>query len=316
MAKKKKDLDENQEEFNENSGNEFGDDDENFGLPEVEYQPLDRDKEEGEKEEKKEDKGTKKPSKKTTKKKKDEPDFVFDTTSDVAEESSSPEDFDLEYADVNEPPEGGDDKKTESKSMGPVILTLIILVVVIGGVLGYIFWYAPMQEQKKYDAAIEAGDTAMGERKYQEAITSYEEAKTLRPAESYPNEQIKNAQQAINAALERQKAEAEAAARAEEEARLAAEAEKAANPEPGTVERLTERTGRYYVVVSSSVDGDLAMDFANRLSKNGVGVQVLSPIGKTPYHRVTILSKETYNDAQAEADKLKADYRNAWVVKY
>ena len=340
MAKKKKDLDENQEEFQDNSGNEFGEDDDNFGLPEVEYEPLDRgdsDSKEEEQpveeqpaeekpveeqpvaeepvEEPKEEKP--KPKRKPKTKKAVEPDFTFDDTSDDTDEpETSAEDFNLEYEEVNE--KSSEPSEKDKKSMGPIIMTIVILIVVIGGVLGYIFYYAPMQEQKKYDTAIAEGDTAIKNSAWDEAISAYGGASELRPAESYPKEQITKANNAKKAAADKKKQDDEAAAKLAEEQRLAAEAEaaKGKSPEPGTVERLTESTGRYYVVIASSIDGDLAMDHALRVSKLGRGVQILSPIGNVQYHRVTLLSKDTYAEAQTEADNLQTEYNNAWVVKY
>jgi uncharacterized protein HemX len=39
-----------------------------------------------------------------------------------------------------------------------------------------------------------------------------------------------------------------------------------AKPDAGTIEQLTERTQKFYVVISSSIDGDLVMDYAKKLS--------------------------------------------------
>ncbi|NJM93381.1 MAG: hypothetical protein HC842_00840 [Cytophagales bacterium] len=59
-------------------------------------------------------------------------------------------------------------------------------------------------------------------------------------------------------------------------------------PEPVTVEEtqtgalqvLNTNTGRYYVVVSSSIDGDMAMDYAKKLSAEGKNTYVIEPYGK------------------------------------
>lgn len=53
-----------------------------------------------------------------------------------------------------------------------------------------------------YKNAIAAGDRAMGLEKWEDAIKEYQEAVTLKPAESYPNDQIKKAQENINKAAE------------------------------------------------------------------------------------------------------------------
>ncbi|NBW37696.1 MAG: hypothetical protein EBR30_22290, partial [Cytophagia bacterium] len=119
------------------------------------------------------------------------------------------------------------------------------------------------------------------------------------------------------------KAEAEeqerlAQERLEEERRRAqAEAEANAKPKEGSIETLSERTKRYYVVVSSSIDGDLVMDYAKKLSANGVNCKIIPPYGKVKFSRLTIAEGDTYASAQTLADGLKAQYGDGlWVIKY
>lgn len=104
-----------------------------------------------------------------------------------------------------------------------------------------------------------------------------------------------------------------------EAARLRAEAEKAAaTPAAGTIETLSGRTGRYYVVVASSIDGDLIMDFAKKLAAKGTGSKIIPPFGKTKFHRLAVAEADTYANAQGTADGMKGgDYGDkVWVVKY
>lgn len=104
-----------------------------------------------------------------------------------------------------------------------------------------------------------------------------------------------------------------------EAARLKAEAEKAAaTPAPGTIETLSGRTGRYYVVIASSIDGDLIMDFAKKLAAKGTGSKIIPPFGKTKFHRLAVAEADTYANAQGTADGMKGgDYGDkVWVVKY
>ena len=90
-----------------------------------------------------------------------------------------------------------------------------------------------------------------------------------------------------------------------------------ATPAEGTIETLTERTRRYYVVVASAIDDDLIMDYAKNLSKKGVSSKIIPPFGKVKFFRIAVAEGETYADAQATADGLKAQYGDgAWVVKY
>lgn len=61
--------------------------------------------------------------------------------------------------------------------------------------------------QEKYQAAVQKGDKAFGQQQYQEAITAYQEALSLKPAEAYPKNKIKEAEQAL-AALAKKEEEA------------------------------------------------------------------------------------------------------------
>jgi hypothetical protein len=122
------------------------------------------------------------------------------------------------------------------------------------------------------------------------------------------------------AELKKQKAEEERLAKLrEEEERKRREAEAAANAKPaeGTIETLTERTRRYYVVVSSNIDDDLIMDYAKKLSAKGVGTKIIPPFGKTKFYRLAIADHDTFALAQTNADAAKTEYGSAlWVIKY
>jgi hypothetical protein len=88
-------------------------------------------------------------------------------------------------------------------------------------------------------------------------------------------------------------------------------------PVAGAIETLSERTGRYYVVVASALDSDLLMDYARKLSDKGVGSRIIPPYGKHKVSRLTIAEGDSFNAAQAKADELKAEYGDAlWVLKY
>ena len=91
-----------------------------------------------------------------------------------------------------------------------------------------------------------------------------------------------------------------------------------AKPVAGTIETLSGRSGRYYVVVASSIDGDLIMDYAKKLSAKGATLKIIPPFGKTKFHRLAVSDADTYANAQAAADGMKGgDYgNNVWVVKY
>jgi hypothetical protein len=167
----------------------------------------------------------------------------------------------------------------ENKSKAPVIVGIVVaLAVVIAGTLFYFFVYKPQQAQK--------------ERAVREA--------------------------------------AELKARQEEEIRLRQEREEAARrraadslaaivaiPKEGTITTLTDRTKRYYVVVTSAVDGDLVMDYAKKLSAKGISTKIIPPYGKYKFSRLAIGDFDTFATAQASADAAKGDYGGAvWVLKF
>jgi hypothetical protein len=124
-------------------------------------------------------------------------------------------------------------------------------------------------------------------------------------------------------AKEREAQERERKAIEEEERRRreAGEAEIQAKqtekPATGVIDTLTERTKRYYVVLASSVDGDLIMDYAKKLSAKGVSTNILPPSEKLKFTRLTMGDFDSYASAQSAADAAKADYgANLWVIRY
>jgi hypothetical protein len=127
----------------------------------------------------------------------------------------------------------------------------------------------------------------------------------------------------------RQEQEAkDAAARKAESERLAEQqrlddeqrrADSLANAKPaiGEIETLSGRTGRYYVVVASAIDGDLIMDYAKKLSPKGVSSKIIPPHGKVKFYRLAIAEGDTYATTQETADGMKESYGGTvWVVKY
>ncbi|MBT1686497.1 DUF4366 domain-containing protein [Dawidia soli] len=264
MARRKKLSD---EQSSENTDNIHQESDDNFGLPEVEYEPLNRD----------------------TSTPKEEPAASTHTSySSQQEETIEPEyvepvsghdeevlDEDPAYAPVHTYEED------EPAPVWPkVLITLLILVVVGGGAYWYFGIERPRQQAAEAAAQAEADKRAADKR-----------AADL--------------------------AAAQAAQREEDERRRADSLANLA-PKEGSVEALTDRTGRYYVVVASAIDDDLIMDYAQKLSKNGVVCRIIPPFGKTQFSRLAVDVKDTYADAQATADGMKGgDYGNEiWVVRY
>lgn len=167
----------------------------------------------------------------------------------------------------------------ENKSRTPVIIGVVVaLAVVIFGALFYFYVYKPQQAEKERIAQEDAARRAREE------------------------QQIRDRQAAEQAANQR---------RADSLAAIPTQ------PAEGTIETLTDRTRRYYVVITSAVDGDLVMDYAKKLSAKGVSTKIIPPFGKYKFSRLAIGDFDTFANAQASADAAKAEYGGAvWVLKF
>jgi hypothetical protein len=225
----------NKEDESNQKSNQNEDD---FGLPELDFKPLDKEE---------------------------------DVTPPVTEtKAKKTEEYKSEY--VSYVPED------EAKSKAPVFIALIIGVVVL--VAGWLVWkyvVEPSNMKAKQEKLAKAN-----------AIKSKEEA----------------------ARLAKQQEE-------EERQRLANEAAANAKPAEGVIEVLLAPTKRYYVVITSAIDGDLLMDTAKKLSSKGVGSKIIPPFGKAKFSRLAIGDYDSFAAAQSQADAVKADYGNAvWVIRY
>ena len=171
------------------------------------------------------------------------------------------------------------DTQDEPKSKAPIILGIVIvLVVAIAGYLIYNFVYKPKADAEK-----------------------------ARLEQLAKDNQLKK-QQAEEERLRKLK---------EEEERKRLEAIENAKPVIGTIETLSSRTRRYYVVVTSDIDDDLLMDFAKKLSAKGVSSKIIPPYGDIKFYRLAIADDETWASAQSKADAMKGDYGSGvWVLKY
>jgi hypothetical protein len=170
----------------------------------------------------------------------------------------------------------------EEKSKAPLVIGLVIAaVIIIAGFLIYNYVYKPAQEKAKQEEIARQKAAA-------DKAAKDKQARLLREQEEA-----------------RQKAIADSVALAN------------AKPAIGGIEVLSERTRRYYVVISTAIDDDLVMDYAKTLSKKGVGTKIIPPFGKTKFTRLAIADHDTYAKAQANADEVKATYGNeVWVVRY
>ncbi|NOS90665.1 MAG: hypothetical protein HOP30_01975 [Cyclobacteriaceae bacterium] len=239
------------EDENKNNQNE-----DNFGLPDLDYKPLDQ------LEEKQEET------------KVESTEFESGDTVVLHEEPARGED------EVKYDKHGFIPEPDEPKSNSKIVISLLIVVVV--AVASFLVW--------KYVIKPANEKTQM------ERLAKIEKDKKAKEEEA--------------ARLAKQKED-------EEAARLAAEAAAKATPAEGAIEKLTDKTGKYYVVVASAVDADLLMDHAKKLSSKGVSSKIIPPFGKSKFNRLAIGDHDTFASAQSAADASKADYGDAvWVIKY
>ncbi len=293
---KKKDVEE--EIIGEGEQEDINEADDTFGLPDIDLKPLDE-LDEVEEEIPDDNPVDEPPS---------EGDIPDDNPIDEPakptneEEVTSPDQIDNEFEESEDDlagkqeqeSVGSEDDKTEykpafqkkyeykeEKSAAPKIILSIIGVLLIAAGVYYFGFYAP--EQK-----------AVAEKKAQDDAA----AKKIADDEARDRKLEQDR-------LAREQAEADALAAQEEQI-----------PTVGEINIITEPTGRYYVVIGSFVDEDLAMDYGKDLSELGIGSMILRP-GQGKFNRLALSDFGSWNEAQLEADNLKSEYSDAlWVLKY
>jgi cell division septation protein DedD len=74
---------------------------------------------------------------------------------------------------------------------------------------------------------------------------------------------------------------------------------------------------RYFVVVGSFIDDDLARDYSDRLNKQGETTFLVHPYGEIHYFRLAVGQHENVDLALAAMEKIQGNYEeNLWVLKY
>lgn len=261
MTKKRKDDIDDNDDINEGRPDDINEADDNFGLPDVDYTPVDKTEEE--------------PVEHTTSSEETytEKESAYESGYTAPATAGTTSSYEPErYR-----------RKKESNAPKIIILILVILLVAAGAY--YFGIYRP--QQKAELARIEQENREAEEARQAQAEADREEA-------------------------ERQRLEAQ-----REAERRAAEEEAAKQPQTGTFEKVSSRTGNYYVIVASSLDEDLATDYAKRLTQQGYNTKLLAPTGNNKFHRVAVSDFGTWADAQQKADELKGEYGdNVWVVKF
>jgi hypothetical protein len=256
MARKKKPDDQSDDNPDQNGGN-----DDTFGLPEIEYEPISRET-------------AAEPEARTPEPEPERDESRY--TEDQPVTDNPMERDEVQQNQYNSPYYDDD----EGSSPWPKILGILALLLVVGAAVWYFGWKRPQDA-----AALEKT------RKEEQARMDSTRAEQERAA-----------------AEQRQIAE---------ETQRKADSVAHATPPAGTIETLNERTGRYYVVIASAIDGDLIMDYAKKLSAKGVNAKIIPPFGNVKFHRLTVAEGETFAAAAQTAEGLKGEYTDgAWVIKY
>jgi hypothetical protein len=248
MARRKK-PDEGQPSDNANE-NQNQNADDTFGLPEIDYKPLNREQ-------------APEPA----------PESSSATSQNQTYKEMEREEVQQNEYSQNQNTYYDDD---DNGSPWPKILGVLAILILVGGAV----WYFGFERPAKLKAE--------------------QAQKELEDAEAKKREQDQLAEQT----------------RLENERRVTDSLAAISNPATGAIDTLTERTGRYYVIVASAIDGDLLVDYARKLTPKGVSPKLIPPYGNVKFFRLAVAEGDTYTATQATADALKAEYNDAWVIKY
>ncbi len=197
-----------------------------------------------------------------------------------------------------------------------VIIFIILVVVVISAGSWYFMVYQPEQatvekarqeqlakvaaEKKaaelaaqnklRYNQLILDGDSAFEQEDWETAHARYTEASALFPNEQYPKDQLVLVNEKLDAM-----------------AKIAA----------GFIETIPSPTNRYYIIVSSSVDDDLAVDYATKLANEGNSVMIIEHnYNALPFFGVSLGDYDTQAQAEAALPLFSQYTDEAWVLKY
>jgi hypothetical protein len=74
---------------------------------------------------------------------------------------------------------------------------------------------------------------------------------------------------------------------------------------------------RYFVVVGSFIDDDLAKDYSSKLNKSGKPTFLIHPYGDIAYYRLAVAQYDNVKQALAMMEDQQGNYEeNLWVLKY
>ncbi len=256
------------EELNPQEQDNVNEADDSFGLPDLDYKPLDEDSAEPEEELNAEENAPLEEEPEI-----EEAESFSDDQNEVKEE--------IEQEETEEEKPALRYQLEEESSNTPKIIGGLIVVLLLAAIVWYFGFYQKQQKE----------------------IAAAEEAK---------QEQLDQQKAAEEEAARKKKATADTAA--EEEARQAVEAEEQVN---AGVQILSERSGRYYIVLESFIDEDFAKDFGNKIAQEGTPSFLIPPYSKKKMQRVAIGGYDSMDEAQSALDDLSGEFGTGkWILKY
>ena len=246
------------EELNQQEQDNVNEADDSFGLPDLDYKPLEEETSEADEEIESDE----------VSETEDQPSYESDSStysSDTDEEEEKPT---LRY------------QMEEESSNAPKIIGGIIGVLALAAIIWYVGFYRPKQ-QKLADEA-QAKQEELDYKKAQEAETLKKQA-AADAAAAADNQTPEVVPEDLNA----------------------------------EVKILSERSGRYYIVLESFIDEDFAKDFGNKIAKEGTPSFLIPPYSKKKMQRVAIGGYESMDEAQTGLNNLSEEFGTGkWILKY
>ena len=85
----------------------------------------------------------------------------------------------------------------------------------------------------------------------------------------------------------------------------------------GAISEISQPLDKYYLIVASFLDNDLAFDYAEKLILSGSNVIIIPPFSTSKFTRVALLEYETLDKVKIGLDKYKDEFdEQLWVLKY
>ena len=85
----------------------------------------------------------------------------------------------------------------------------------------------------------------------------------------------------------------------------------------GAISEISQPLDKYYLIVASFLDNDLAFDYAEKLILSGSNVIIILDFHVRYFTRVALLEYETLDKANVGLDKYKNEFdEQLWVLKY